>query len=78
MAEQLVFDLPLRAARGREDFFVSPANAMAVAQVENWRRWPARKLVLVGPQGAGKTHLAHVWAAQADAGIVEAAALPRT
>ncbi len=28
MAQQLPFDLPVRAALGRDDFFVSPANAM--------------------------------------------------
>ncbi|SDN45936.1 dnaA protein [Lutimaribacter pacificus] len=75
MAEQLGFDLPVRTALGREDFFVSPANAMAVAMIEGWRTWPARKLLLTGPAGAGKTHLAHVWAADSGARIVAAADL---
>ncbi|SMX32722.1 DnaA ATPase domain-containing protein [Actibacterium lipolyticum] len=75
MAEQLTFELPLRAAQGREDFFVAPANALAVAQVEGWHNWPQRKLVLVGPSGAGKTHITHVWAALSGATIIEAAAL---
>ncbi len=75
MARQLSFDLPAKDALGREDFFVSPANAAAVALIEGWQDWPARKLVLVGPQGAGKTHLAHVWAALSGARIVSAAAL---
>jgi hypothetical protein len=35
--------------------------------VEGWRDWPFGKLVLVGPEGAGKTHLAHVWAAESGA-----------
>ena len=30
MEEQLSFDLPVRTALGREDFFLSPANALAV------------------------------------------------
>ncbi len=77
MTRQLAFDLPAKEALGREDFFVSPANAHAVAMVEGWQSWPSRKLALVGPSGAGKTHLAHVWAAQAQAQIVQAAALPR-
>jgi hypothetical protein len=63
MAEQLVFDLPVRPAMGRDDFFVTGSNAAALAQVDGWRDWPFGKLVLVGPEGAGKTHLAHVWAA---------------
>ena len=72
---QLSFDLPVRPARGREDFFVSPANARAVALIEGWRGWPGRKLLLCGPDGAGKTHLAHVWAALSGARIVAAADL---
>jgi len=72
MHRQLSFDLPVRAALGREDFFVAPANAMAVALIEGWQNWPGRKLVLEGPKGAGKTHLAHVWAKAAGARILAA------
>ncbi|MBV0913916.1 HdaA/DnaA family protein [Anianabacter salinae] len=82
MADQLTFDLPVRPALGRGDFFVSPANAVAVAQVEGWGDWPQGKLVLCGPAGSGKTHLAHVWAALSGARIASVqdlseAALPR-
>ncbi|MEL6648384.1 MAG: DnaA/Hda family protein [Pseudomonadota bacterium] len=76
MAQQLSFDLPGRTALGRDDFFVSPANAHAVAMIEGWASWPGRKLMLVGPQGSGKTHLSHVWAALSKARIVSASALP--
>ena len=62
MAEQLTFDLPARESRARGDFFVSEANALALARLETPATWPNRKLVLVGPEGAGKSHLAHVWA----------------
>lgn len=72
MARQLSFELPVRQALGRNDFFVSPANSDAVAMIEGWQNWPARKLVLIGPSGAGKTHLTHVWAALSDALIVKA------
>ncbi|WP_152491934.1 DnaA/Hda family protein [Roseovarius sp. THAF27] len=75
MAQQLSFDLPAKPAHGREDFFVSAANAQAVAMVDTWYAWPARKLVLYGPPGAGKTHLAHVWSAQSGALIISAADL---
>jgi chromosomal replication initiation ATPase DnaA len=75
-ARQLPLPLPARTALGREDFFVSPANAMAVAMIEGWQDWASRKCVLTGPEGAGKTHLAHVWAAQSGARIVAAADLP--
>lgn len=72
MARQLTFDLPARAAMGRGDFFVSPGNASAVSAVLDWPEWPKGKLVLVGPGGSGKTHLAHVWAERTRARLVSA------
>lgn len=72
---QLVLDLPARPALGRADFFVSPANALALAQVDAWPDWPARRLAVVGPAGAGKTHLVHVWAARSGAQVLAAADL---
>ncbi|MGP6085811.1 chromosomal replication initiator DnaA [Antarctobacter jejuensis] len=75
LTSQIPLPLPSREALGREDFFVSPANALAVALIEGWRDWPARKLVLTGPPGAGKTHLAHVWARLAGARIIKATEL---
>ncbi|AMY69627.1 chromosomal replication initiator, DnaA [Frigidibacter mobilis] len=76
MAQQLAFDLPPRRSLGRGDFFVAPSNALALAQIDGWRDWPQRKLVLVGPEGSGKTHLAHVWATETGAELVPAAELP--
>lgn len=72
MARQLVLDLPFRAAMGKADFFVSDANAAAVAGIEGWRGWPMGKMVLIGPAGAGKTHLAHVFAAQTGGQVLAA------
>lgn len=77
MTRQLAFDLPARASLRREDFFVSPANAMALATVEGGN-WPLGKLLLIGPEGAGKTHLAHIWAAGHGAVILNGAALAQT
>lgn len=70
MPQQLSFDLPGRTALDRDDFFVSPANAHAVAMIEGWQSWPGRKLMLVGPNGSGKTHLTQVWANLSDAQII--------
>lgn len=75
MAEQLTFSLPAKEALGREDYFVSSANALAVSALEDWPSWPLGKIVLVGPAGAGKTHLAMVWAKEVGAQVVDAAAL---
>ncbi len=75
MADQLVFDLPVRVAMGREDFMVSAANATALAGIEGWTEWPHGKAVLVGPEGAGKSHLARVFAKQSGAEVITARAL---
>jgi chromosomal replication initiation ATPase DnaA len=72
---QLAFDLPNAEAMTREDFFVSPTNALALQTVEGWRDWPGRKLVLIGPEGAGKTHLAQIWADLAGGLIPDAGSL---
>lgn len=72
MAEQLIFEFPRRTAFGRADFFVSAANQQAVDAVENWGAWPLGKLVLVGPAGAGKSHLARIWADLASATVLDA------
>lgn len=76
MSRQLAFDLPARETFRREDFFVSPANALALAALDG-DDWPGGKLMLVGPAGSGKTHLARIWAREAGATVVTAADLER-
>jgi chromosomal replication initiation ATPase DnaA len=75
MGQQLGLALPSRTALGRDDFFVAPSNAIAAAMIDNWQNWAGRKLALTGPQGSGKTHLTHVWAAMSGARIINAANL---
>ncbi len=72
MSQQLIFDLPPKTAFGREDFFVSPSNDRAVKVIENWPDWPLGKLVLYGPKGSGKSHLAHIWAESSGAVVLGA------
>lgn len=78
MPKQLSFDLPAKTALGRDDFFVAPSNAMAVALLDPQFAWPSGKLVLTGPKGAGKSHLVHVWALDAKAEIISAQDLSET
>jgi chromosomal replication initiation ATPase DnaA len=75
MAEQLILELPVRTALGRDDYFVSTANAAAVERLDAPDSWPNAKLVLVGPKGAGKTHLAHVWAGAEGGRVIAASEL---
>lgn len=71
-AEQLLLDLGQRPALGAEDFIVSASNRLAVELVDAYPAWRDRAVVLVGPEGSGKTHLAHVWQLNSDAAIVSA------
>ncbi|MBL8832933.1 MAG: DNA replication protein [Rhodospirillales bacterium] len=64
---QLVLEFPHRPALEREDFLVAPANADAVAWIDAWPGWSASALVVHGPAGSGKTHLAQTWRLRAQA-----------
>lgn len=74
---QGAFDLPVETRFGRGDFLVSDSNRAALELIERWPDWPARALVLYGPHGSGKTHLAHLWCARSGAALIagDAAAL---
>jgi|TARA_B110000908_G_scaffold76259_1_gene91794 chromosomal replication initiation ATPase DnaA len=75
MSQQLSFDLPVIPALGRDDFMIAPSNAVAVAMIEATQDWVGEKLVLCGPTGSGKTHLAHVWAGTQNGQIIVASDL---
>ena len=74
MARQLRLGLRRPAAHTRDSFVLGASNAQAVAALDAWPRWPGGALVLVGPEGVGKTHLARAWAAGARAVILDRAA----
>lgn len=78
MSRQLTFDLPVRPALGREDFFVSPTNAIALSVLDGPGDWPQGKMFLLGPEGSGKTHLSQVFAAMTGALVVRGDALARS
>ncbi|MFN3613261.1 MAG: chromosomal replication initiator DnaA [Rubrimonas sp.] len=67
--------LPRRRAMGRADFVETDSNAVAAAMVGDWRAWPGGRLALCGPEGSGKTHLAHVFMAESGAALARAAEL---
>jgi chromosomal replication initiation ATPase DnaA len=73
---QLAIDLPHRPAFGRADFLVSGCNAMALQWIECWPDWPQRALVLYGPAGSGKSHLAHLWRERTGGILIAGEALP--
>jgi len=65
---QLPLEMPFRRVLGRNDFILSDCNAIAAAMIDQWPDWPGRcrALNLVGPAGAGKSHLAAIWQALLD------------
>jgi chromosomal replication initiation ATPase DnaA len=72
---QLAFALPHAESLTRDNFLEGPANAAGLALVDSWPEWPNRIMLLVGPEGAGKSHLAAIWAEQAGARSTTAHAL---
>jgi chromosomal replication initiation ATPase DnaA len=67
--------LPHAESLSRDDFLEGPANAAGLALVESWPDWPNRVMLLVGPEGSGKSHLAAIWAEAAGARSTSAHAL---
>jgi DnaA regulatory inactivator Hda len=64
---QRVLDLGHSPALGRADFLLSASNREASLWVERWPDWPAPVLAVTGPHGCGKSHLAAIWRAEAEA-----------
>ena len=64
---QLTFRWPHSPSFAREDFLPAPSNLDALKAIELWPNWAGRMLMLVGPEGAGKSHLGAIWARAAGA-----------
>ncbi|MEI6559671.1 MAG: DNA replication protein [Rhodospirillaceae bacterium] len=80
-AVQLPFEFGHRPGLEGADFLTAPCNAEAVAWLAAGRLWPAPALVLHGPAGSGKSHLARLWCRREGgmtvaAGALAAAAVP--
>ena len=60
--------------RSPNTLVVAEANRDAAKLLTGWRAWPGSALALVGPKGAGKTHIALAWALEIGARQVSAQA----
>jgi len=69
---QLPFDLGHVPGLSRDDLVVSASNSDAIALLERWPDWPSPVVVLAGPPGSGKSHLAAIWRARNAARIMSA------
>ncbi len=76
-SRQLPLALPVVERRGREDWILSTSNRTATELVDAWPEWPSDVVLLIGPQGAGKSHLARIFADLSGAVIVPAHELGR-
>src|ERR1700754_2640999 len=72
---QLAFSLPHAESLSRDNFLEGPANAAGLALIDSWPEWPSRTMLLTGPEGSGKSHLAAIWAEEAGARSTTAHAL---
>jgi chromosomal replication initiation ATPase DnaA len=72
---QFTLEFEHRPALGGEDFLVADCNREAVGWLDRWPDWPAPALVLHGPAGCGKTHLAQVFMGRSGARPVAPAEL---
>lgn len=62
VTRQLPLEFEHGSASGRDDLIVSDRLNAAVAIVDRWPDWPSPVVVLAGPTGSGKSHLASIWA----------------
>ncbi|PSH68039.1 hypothetical protein CU102_15870 [Phyllobacterium brassicacearum] len=69
---QLPLDLGHEPGYSRDDLIVSASNMAAADMVDRWPSWISPVVVLAGPTGSGKTHLAAVWKAESDATVIDA------
>lgn len=74
-ARQLTLGLGLPPALGRDDFVLGACNREAFATLDAWPDWPQRIVLLTGPQGSGKTHLATIWSELSGAPTLPASSL---
>jgi len=72
---QLAFALAHAESLTRDNFLEGPANAAGLALIDAWPEWPSRTMLLTGPEGSGKSHLAAIWAEAAGARSTTAHAL---
>ncbi len=70
-AEQLPLAFSHDAATGREDLLVADPLQAAVSIIDAWPNWPSPVVILAGPVGSGKSHLASIWRERSQASDID-------
>ncbi|MEP3436420.1 MAG: DnaA regulatory inactivator HdaA [Hoeflea sp.] len=70
LTRQLPLEFDHESASGRDDLIVSDRLSAAVGIVDRWPDWPSPVVILAGPTGSGKSHLAGIWAERVGARVV--------
>jgi chromosomal replication initiation ATPase DnaA len=72
---QFALPFPQHAFYAAPDYLPGACNQAALAWIATPAAWPGGRLLVHGPEGAGKTHLLHVFAARHNAALLPAHAL---
>jgi chromosomal replication initiation ATPase DnaA len=64
---QIPLELPVASSESRDDLVVGASNRLAAEMIDAWPDWPGHVVVLSGPPGSGKSHLARIWGGRAGA-----------
>jgi chromosomal replication initiation ATPase DnaA len=70
--EQLPLEFRHEAASGRDDLVISDPVSAAASIIDRWPDWPSPVVIITGPEGSGKSHLAEVWVRNSGATRVQA------
>lgn len=60
--KQTTFSFAAKSDMSRDDFMVSKCNQEAFEMIDLWPEWMSSGLIIYGPKGCGKTHLANLFA----------------
>ena len=72
MSRQLRLKLERQETFTRKTLVTSVSNSQAIAALDAWPNWHGGVLALVGPEGAGKSHMAQAWARSENAAVIPA------